>query len=94
MNANREWRANARREVRRLAATGRPFTADDLYDTLPHPDGNHTPNARNNLIGQVFREMCAEGWIEPVGVVKSRQPKRKGGMIRVWRGLPENRLFA
>ncbi len=76
----------ARAQLEVLAASGRPFTADDLHEAVKHPDASHSANGRNNLIGSVFREAHHAGVIEPVGVVPSRQAHRKGGMIRVWRG--------
>jgi hypothetical protein len=78
------YKEEAMAEVRRLADTGEPFTSDDLHDVLDHPDLLHTPNARNNIIGQVFRQARALGLIEPVGVTQSQQPHRKGGMVRIW----------
>jgi hypothetical protein len=81
-----DYRSEARAQLRQLAAGGRPFTADDLHAAITHPDQGHQANGRNNVVGQLFREAKAEGWIEPIGVVQSRQPHRKGGMIRVWQG--------
>jgi hypothetical protein len=51
---------------------------------LSHPDRAHAANGRNNRIGQAFRQARANGVIKPVGVAQSRQPHRKGGLVRVW----------
>lgn len=81
------WRIRARRALETLAASGRPFTSDDLIALVGQPDATHQPNARNNAIGLAFRQAAADRLIESDGrVVSSRQPHRKGGAVRVWRG--------
>jgi hypothetical protein len=80
------WRVRAERALHDLAATGRPFTADDLIGMVGHPDDSHQANAGNNQIGAVFRDAAKEGLIVGTGYARSRQPRRKGGMIRVWEG--------
>lgn len=80
------WRQAATKEIKRLARTGRPFTADDLYEKVGHPDPTHKVNSRNNVVGKIFREACEAGLIESIGWRPSRQPHRKGGVIRIWRG--------
>ena len=89
------WQQVARVRLRELADSGQPFTADDLYDSVDHPDLAHAANGRNNAIGSLFGEAHKTGMIIPVGVQKSRQPHRKGGMVRVWRGTgqPSGSLF-
>jgi len=81
------WRCRALAEIARLAASREPFTADELYGAVGHPDQAHTPNGANNLIGSVFREAKQMGLIEPIGFRPSQQPHRKGGIVRIWRGV-------
>lgn len=80
------WGQRAREALRDLAASGASFTADDLIARVGHPDKSHAPNARNNSIGSLFREASTSNLIVAVGVQKSTQPERKGGMVRIWRG--------
>jgi hypothetical protein len=81
--------------LRTLAESGENFTADDLLERVGHPDDAHGANGRNNAVGSLFRSARAEGLIESTGtIVKSRQPERKGGMVQVWRGAAEPRLFS
>jgi hypothetical protein len=68
-----------------VADPNRLFTADDLEDAIGHPDDEHEANGRNNSIGAAFAHAHKIGLIEPAGVTRSRQPKRKGGMVRVWK---------
>jgi hypothetical protein len=80
------WRERAEAELLRLADSGESFTADDLIAVVGQPDSAHAPNGANSAIGSLFRTAHALKWITPIGVKASRQPRRKGGMIRVWRG--------
>lgn len=70
-----------------LLREARSFTADDLTDEGDLAlDPSHAPNGRQNGIGSFVRSARSRGLIEPTGaVVKSRAPRRKGGVIRVWR---------
>lgn len=88
-----DWRQRAWQELRRLAASGRPFTADDLLQIVGHPDKEHDPNGRNNSIGAVFQRGSTEKLIVAIGVEQSTQPHRKGGMVRVWRGTVRSGTF-
>ena len=91
------WREEAIEAGKTLARSGDPYTADDLIEAVGLPDEHHSPNGRNNAVGSIFRELKASGWIEEVGTARSRQPKRKGGLILVWKGTPavvqQMRLF-
>lgn len=91
---DRPWGERAWVELRRLASSGRPFTADDLLAAVGHPDEGHGPNGRNNSVGSLFGRAHRARLIEPVGTAQSRQPHRKGGLVRVWQGREEPTLFA
>lgn len=81
------WRLAALAEIRRLAGTGELFTSDEVLDAVGHPDMSHTPNGGNNLVGSVIREAKQAGLIESIGFRPSQQPHRKGGVVRIWRGI-------
>lgn len=84
------WIEEAKCALRLLIDSGKEFTADDVVDLVGgYPDGHHDRNGRNNAMGAVFTWARTEGLIEAVGVAKSRQPHRRGGMIRVWEGVPQ-----
>lgn len=70
-----------------LAAEGKPFTADALTNLIGFPDDDHTPNAKNNLIGTLFCCASRDGIIRPLGFTASRRPQRHGNLIRVWQGV-------
>jgi hypothetical protein len=81
------WREQAEAELHRLAATGRPFAVDDLYTAVGHPDQWHTPNGGNNLVGALFQAAKKAGIIEPIGFRPARTEHRRGGIVRIWRGV-------
>lgn len=82
------WRDNAWPHMKALALEGAPFTSDDLIERAGLPDPHHGPNSANSAVGSLFREAAARGLIVSDGrVVKSRQKYRKGGAVRVWRGV-------
>lgn len=88
------WQARARAALEDLAASGRPFTSDDLIDVVGWPDGEHTPNGANSAVGSAFRSAKAAGLIVTEGRVRqSRQPHRKGGAVRIWHGVHVDRLL-
>lgn len=64
-------------EVRRQAAAGREFTADDVLPGL----------SNRRVVGPVFSRLARDGVIECVGATTSTSPTRHGGLTRVWRGV-------
>lgn len=78
--SERPWSDHARRALAELVATGNDFTADDLIALV----GTHAPNGTNNTIGSVIGAARKRGEIVAVGTVKSTQPRRRGGMVRLW----------
>ena len=81
------WREAAEEALDELIESGEEFCADDLIAVVEQPDLTHAPNSRNNAIGAIFREASVNRRIEMVGTRCSSTPTRKGGLIRVWRGL-------
>lgn len=73
-----------------------PFTADDLTDNGQVAiDPTHSPNGRQSGIGSLFRWASSERLIERTGhVIKSKAPKRKGGMIQTWVGTTKGKAWA
>lgn len=69
-----------------LAGSGREFDSDDLIAAVGHPDPSHGANGGNSAIGSAFQRASRRGVIVAVGVRKSTQPHRKGGMVRIWHG--------
>lgn len=78
--APEQWRERAVGIVEGLAASGRPFTADDLRAAgLPEPD---TPNR----VGALLSSMARRGVIRDVGYAKATRRSRHCGLVRVWEG--------
>ncbi len=76
------WRLVAERSIAELAATGEPWTADDLRERTGDPVGSH-PNAMGGAINAAVRR----GIIEPVGYDQARRPEAHARVLRVWRGV-------
>lgn len=74
------WSDVALRNVYALAATGLPFTNDDVRDRGV-PDPHH-----HNQWGGVYATAAQAGVIECVGFRVARRRERAGGVLRVWRG--------
>ena len=88
-NADRAWpwKQQALGAIWDLAATGTPFTADDVIARVGLPSWG-TNN--NNAVGAIFSAAVKRGWIVPTGVYrKSRRPKSHARVIAVWAGNPD-----
>jgi hypothetical protein len=81
------WREQAEAELHRLARTCQPFTVDDLYQAVGHPDRWHQANGGNNQVGALFVAAKKQGRIEVVGFRPARTEHRRGGIVRIWRGI-------
>jgi|GEM_PF-5908185 len=66
-----------------LAAEGRVFSADDVWQDR---FGLHPDNTKHGELGAAFRRAAAEGRIVMAGVTTSRRPSRHGALVRTWRG--------
>lgn len=80
-NADDWTRDSVSRAIAFLAASGRPFTTDDLRDL--GADADHP-----NRWGAGVKAAVTAGTIECVGFTASTRPSRHGGILRVWRGVP------
>lgn len=70
-----DWAHHADKAIKQLAATGRPFTADDVRALIP--DGL-TP-AHNNAWGGLFSAWRTSRTITPIGYRQSAHGPRHGG---------------
>lgn len=74
------WHADALDVIKAWAATGSPFTAEDLRQSMRPAPGDKCP-------GNAFQAARRAGLITSVGYKESTDRSRKGGVIRVWRGV-------
>ena len=82
--AHKDWHVLAHRAMTALAASGKPFTADDFREAM----GDVKP-AHHNAIGSFFRVASQDGLIAPTGrFVQSRTSSRHAATIREWVGTP------
>jgi hypothetical protein len=89
---SKPWRVRATAAIEALARSGEDFCSDDLVAMVGHPDTEHHHNGRNSAIGAMFHISHSRGLIEPTGEVRqSHQPHRKGGLVRLWKGVPPDR---
>lgn len=76
------WAHAAEQAMRHLAATGDPFSADDLRNLLGEGEQPSNPNS----IGGLFMSWSRQGLIQRAGEGTSTMPKRNGGHRYLWRG--------
>jgi len=58
-------------------------------------DPDHGANGRQSAISATFQGLSSQGKIVWTGaVVKSKAPRRRGGIIRVWRLTAKGRAWA
>jgi hypothetical protein len=78
--ADPDWKATADAAIDQLAATGQPFTADDVRALgVPDPDSRKAWGAR-------FLSASRAGRIIRVGYVPSKRPSVHAHPIAQWRG--------
>lgn len=78
------WVQAAGRILEQLAATGRPFTADDLIARVGLPD---VGTNRNNAVGAVVSCAARSGLIVRTGYRPSERTATRGRVVAVWQGL-------
>lgn len=85
-NAATEWKADFRRTVKRLAATRKPFTSEDVTAEVGLPRGSVASN-RNNAVGAMMNALAKSQVIVKTGRhVKSRSPRSNGAELIEWVG--------
>ncbi|ASU81383.1 hypothetical protein CDO52_00040 [Nocardiopsis gilva YIM 90087] len=65
--------------IARAAATGKPFSANDIRAQIPD-------DARTAAIGARFAHARRRGVIEPIGYVTSTDPGTHAHQVRQWQG--------
>ncbi len=89
-HASEAWKGEADFAVLRLAATGRPFTADDVWRGIPAGFTTHEPRA----MGAILRGCARDGIIEALQEWKlSTRPECHRRPVRVWRGTNTEVFF-
>jgi hypothetical protein len=79
--ADTRGRLAGEQAIHDLAATGRPFTAEDVRDLIGAPLG-----CRPNVLGGLFLRAAKAGVIEAVGYQPARRAEARSRPLRVWRG--------
>lgn len=74
-----EWKDAARAVLARLAASGEPFTTDDVWALVAHP-----PEPR--AIGALIRTAAQAGRIRRVGWKVSERPECHCRPVAMWEG--------
>jgi hypothetical protein len=80
---HRLYREDVEAVLDRLAAAGRPFTADDVRAQLPDDVRERMSPA---LLPAVIRTASSRDEIRALGYSTSRRASRHHGVHRVWRG--------
>lgn len=81
-----EWAETAYEALRKLALTGRPFTADDLIAEVGLPTGA-VSDKKNNAVGALFTKVAKTGLITRIGYTTSSRKSGHATTIGVWRGF-------
>lgn len=77
---DRDWSEEARQTIEILAATGAPFTADDVREHAGEPSST-------GALGAVMKAAQRDGVIKLIGYRRSRRLPRHGGVSAVWIGV-------
>lgn len=78
-NAPADWKNAASAALARLAATGAPFTTDDVWAQVPQPQ---EPRA----LGALIRAAARAGAIRRVGWRESSRPECHSRPVAMWSG--------
>ena len=79
-HAPADWKNAATAVLARLAATGKPFTTDDVWAALPQP-----PEPR--AIGALIKSAAQAGKIYRVGWRSSSRPECHCRPVAMWEGV-------
>lgn len=74
-----EWKARADQAIARLAALGKPFTAEDVRAICGDPE--HV-----NAFGSRLAYAARKGIIRSVGFEEAERPSRHRAVLRIWIG--------
>jgi hypothetical protein len=73
------WRTAAQDALKRLVATGRAFSADDLVEIAGEPP-------RPNMLGPLFAQAARRDEIVAVGYTQGKRPSAHARVQRTWLG--------
>ena len=78
------WHAQAVNALAELAASGLPFTSEDLTARVGFP-AEHAAN-RNNRVGLLIQTHARRLGLRRIAMVKARNPQSNGRLIQQWVG--------
>ncbi len=84
-HANPAWKKAAYAVVLRFALRGKPFTADDIVESIPLKVSTHQPSA----LGPVFLRAAKAGVIYKTGRLVPTRLARRHRDLTEWKGVPE-----
>lgn len=76
-----EWKTAVDRQIARLAATGRPFTADDVSTVV-----GDSPTGSQGAMGARFMAASRRGVIQRIGYVPSGRASVHAHPVAQWKG--------
>lgn len=80
-----DWIALARQAVRELCAAGRPFTSDDVWDTIDRRAGGRADPPEPRALGAVMRWADRQGLAVPTDRTSpSQRPDCHRRPVRIW----------
>lgn len=81
LNTNVPWKRLAQRALSELAASGQPFTAEDLRERVGRPLGSH-----DSALSSLFGNAARRNEIVACGYTQATRAEARGRVLRVWRG--------
>ena len=86
--AHRDAAPTIREAVEALAATGRPFTAEDVRGRIAgDPHVVREIGERTNLLPAVFSAAAGAGTIRAIGYTRATRRSRHASVLRIWQGV-------
>lgn len=83
--AGREWIAKAMPVALRLAASGRPFSSEQITARVGLPRASRKPGA-NNAVGALMGALSRQGYIRQVARTHATDPLSHATNVGVWEG--------
>lgn len=81
-----DWESRAKHAIWDLAASGKPFTSEDVTDMAGLPDPSSRPNGANNSVGALINRVAKTYGLRRVDMAKARNPQAHGRLLTVWIG--------
>lgn len=74
--------------VAALAASGRPFTAEDVRERIAaDPHVSRQVAERTNVLPAVFSAAASAGTIRAIGYTRATRRSRHASVLRIWQGV-------